>query len=344
MLTKEDLRQKCWLELKDYTINMLAIQPSSSGLLSLLTMAAYKRGAIETLLNNWFGDISHSDDFGRMRCTTSTVSWGRPNLETLDASTYFPYEVTGDCLFTPMIGRYAIYAPLLKEKTSGYSACVENPDAIHKLMYTQDPRVRTIYSDDIPLSTLWYEGDDLFYKKLQDTTDSFKHRCVQNNPALYRAIFHTHVSNHEKHLRKLCALYKELSYKPDCVHQVMKLFWKLSHLTLYKRGSAAITEMVCSAILTKVFNRPGKIAYLKTNTIPLDILAMTCTEDEWDSLSEDVYEVCFRDTTAARYYDLVHLTSLSPNLNRVDPYDDNISINDIALMDSAPVLIDSIFD
>lgn len=309
------------------------------------------------------------DQFGRARGVDHSV--GRP-LVSISQSTdqsYFPFHDSPcgvvDCIFTPMVGKYQHwenYMWLAVEHSPYPEAYAMQAGlvlpTIHRLMFKESPRHRIMWSPSIPnteglsvtarkqggvakyqLSSLWYETSDDMVNSLRAITPEGKQGgCfmrMQYNPNLYRAIYHAPTCSH-----KPCLMYLEDKYTrslasgmgQDRLAYVYEVYWFLSQLTLFSRGSAAITEMVCSVLVRMlgvvelatgccagegdvVVSNAGKKKATPAQVYQADIQAMMSTIDQWkdqcmDYLSFDVVDKC-GVSTAYTWPSISNLTGMA---------------------------------
>ncbi len=254
------------------------------------------------------------DLFGKMRLPIG--NWGRvgaggkPNSSSGIDAAYFPYDDDDDdsidCIYTPTVGKYAFMEDHLRGATNLRADAWKGNHqfTIHKLMFKKTATVKQITfrppsGYTIPLSTIWYEHSDSLLNSLRSIPQNdSRFMRMQFNPNLYRTIYHSPKSSHLRGVRylddtfpynKCVDLPSQRADKVDVIMRyVDKAYWLLSHLTLYYRGSAAITEMVCSVLATKAM-RQG-IADKRTMCIRArdddlcrypDMMAMISNWDDW---------------------------------------------------------------
>lgn len=283
----------------------------------LLSAAALYRFDIEKTLRLLFPEeaqgLADVELFGKMRAVAGT--WGRRQSDvdrsraSSSYSKYFPFHKDSarsiECIYTPAVGRYECMEPVLREVANVGSDRWKGqaPFTITKLMYKQLAAVKQIESPEIqgmgrtlPLSCVWYEHSDSLVQELRSIPHSdsrFMH--MQYNPNLYRAIYHSPIDVHAACVRHLDGSFPSSHQGEAMLVYVKKLYWLLSQLTLYSRGSAAVTEMVCSVLLSQnkragiADRRVLRLCHRDAIAYPYpDMLAMVSHCYEWEALFDHV--------------------------------------------------------
>lgn len=270
---------------------------SSSTCNHILKLTSNERFNIECILNKLFVTLGldfNLQKFGRSRTTDN--SYGR-QIEKKHISQhinklYIPFNFMlkddyKEPLFTPINITYKLYNDKVK------NLCIKNND-MQNLLF-KEPLLRLLHSyhaygytinyKNIPLTSFYYELNDDLYNELN--LIPIHSRCLTSDMNMYRAIYHTDPKNHPQILEKINKKYKKiidnvntpLKYNNYLYHEnlklVRKIYWLLSHATLYERGSCAITEIFCNALLLYIsapLNKPCN--YFKNKDCNTDIEAM----------------------------------------------------------------------
>jgi hypothetical protein len=136
-------------------------------------------------------------------------------------------------LVTPFVKRYSDIISLDSVTDPGVSCMPDSVKALHK----SQPKSRQIVYRNMKLSYLYYETDDALIDKVSFGPRSW----ISSNPLLYRCVYHTETSQFDR-------LIREIKTNIDD-HKLV--YWLLCQATMFCRGSAAITEMVISALKSK---------------------------------------------------------------------------------------------
>lgn len=270
---------------------------SSATCNNILKLASNERFNIECILNKLFITLGldfNLQKFGRSR--TSDSSYGRKiedtNISKYVNKAYIPFNFMlkddyKEPLFTPINVTYKLYNDKVK------NICIKNND-IQNLLF-KEPLLRLLHSyhaygcamiyKNISLTSFYYELNDDLYNELNLVP--MYSRCLTSDMNMYRAIYHTDPRNHSQILNIINKKYKKiidnvnspLKYNNYLYNEnlklVRKIYWWLSHATLYERGSCAITEIFCNALLVYIsapLNNP--CAYFKNKDCNTDIEAM----------------------------------------------------------------------
>ena len=271
----------------------------------LLCIASHQRYYIEYILNILYPDLDlkfNLDKFGR--CRSKLDNHGRlykGNL--IKKELYSPFKFLflnkdHESLITPIYIKYKHYDQKIKDLTVKYNGYTTN-EPIFKLLYKMNKQSFTVIYNNIELTTFYYENDSRVLKELEEIP--IKDRFLSKDINLYRAIYHTSTESHTHILNELSYLYNLiLGDIDDKTNVIKKIYWLLSHATLYERGSAAITEMICSALFS-TFN--GKQIIKAKKGINLDIEAMISPTIDDFLLKWDKYTI-FTDMNTNRYYSI----------------------------------------
>jgi hypothetical protein len=268
----------------------------------ILYLIANIRYKIELLLSKLFPKLDldmNLDKFGRSR--SKIGNHGKEySIERgiIKKYYYIPFEFLIDSdyyevLFTPIYIKYNHYNDKIKKiclendkfiKTSN-SHCFQYDTNLYdkkntKILNKSEPAFCvlhkyenigfTITYKNIELTSFYYELNDKLYYELEKIPMS--NRYLSNDINMYRAIYHTNPKNHLDILKIINKKYlqiinnitniKNFTYEENLM-LVKKIYWFLSHATLYERGSCAITEILCNSLL--LFIKPQESFYMKNN-------------------------------------------------------------------------------
>jgi hypothetical protein len=284
-----------------YTLNSL--NKGQNDIFKLLSAIAHKRYNIEYVLSKLFPQLeldSNLDKFGR--CRSNKGNHGRNFVFRKIDYSPFNFLVENDhieCLITPIYKKYSHYDDIIKHKCVYYNSYITN-EPIHQLLYKYDVRGYTTIYNNLELTTFYYELNNLLYAEL-DLIPMNK-RYLNTDINLYRAIYHTNPKNHililnEVNIELQNVLNISLN-KIDRISSIIKIYWWLSHATLYERGSCAITEILCNSLLVYVNN--NNITFISESGINLDIEAML-TPDPYLFIDNFNKNIKFRKMDLKKY-------------------------------------------
>ena len=251
-----------------------------------LKKTATERYNIESILNKLFPYLRldfNLEKFGRSRSIYD--SHGRKYVKReYNKKNYIPFNFLLDTnyeepILTPINVKYKNYKDKVKNKVK--ENYIENNidilfkiEPLLKLLYTYEPKGCTVIYKNIELTSFYYEFNDNLYNELKSIP--MHDRLLTTDQNMYRAIYHTNSKNHIQILDKVNKKYKKIianinhpSYNMDLYNKnvklVKKIFWWLSHATLYDRGSCAITEIFCNALFLFI-NIDNNFVYFTNNT------------------------------------------------------------------------------
>lgn len=284
-----------------YTLNSL--NKGQNDIFKILSAIAHKRYNIEYVLSKLFPQLdldSNLDKFGR--CRSNESNYGRNFVfRKIDYSPFnFLVEKNHiECLITPIYKKYSHYDNMIKQKCMYYNSYITN-EPILQLLYKYDVRGYTTIYNSLELTTFYYELNNLLYQEL-DLIPMNK-RYLNTDINLYRAIYHTNSKNHililnEVNIELQNVLNISLN-KIDRISSIIKIYWWLSHATLYERGSCAITEILCNSLLLFVNN--NNILFKSESGINLDIEAML-TPDPYSFIDNFNKQIKFRKIDSKKY-------------------------------------------
>lgn len=244
----------------------------------ILYKTSNERYNIECILNTLFPYLRldfNLEKFGRSRSFYD--SHGRMyKQQQKNKQNYIPFnfllgENYEEPVVTPINIKYRDYNEHVK------SICINNnninelliKEPILKLLHTDNAKGHTVMYKNIDLTSFYYELNDNLYDELN--LISMDNRILTTDIRMYRAIYHTNPKNHIKILEKINIIYKKIlnnvnntNYNVHLYNKniklVKKIYWWLSHATLYERGSCAITEIFCNALFLFIdINKEFKI-------------------------------------------------------------------------------------
>lgn len=235
--------------------------------LYLLYKTSKERYDIECILNKLFPYLGldfNLEKFGRSR--SNFDPHGRKYIKKkYDKKNYIPFNFLlnddyEEPLITPINIKYSSYKEKIKQicnnKYDINKLYISEP--LIKLLYTCDPTCHTIIYKDIELTSFYYENNDNLYSELKSI--NVYNRLLSTDMNMYRAIYHTNPKNHKyilniinKKYKKILKNVNSINYNDELyienIKLIKKIYWYLSHATLYDRGSCAITEIFCNALL-----------------------------------------------------------------------------------------------
>lgn len=267
----------------------------------ILYLIANIRYKIELILSKLFPKLDldmNLDKFGRNRSRNGTHGIDYSIERGIVKKYYYiPFEFLIDdnyyeVLFTPIYIKYKNYGDKIKK------ACLENYKFIktpNSYCFQYDTNIydkKNTYNLDknepvfhllhkyenigfsvnykhIELTSFYYELSDKLYNELEKIP--MNNRFLSNDINMYRAIYHTNPKNHQDILRIVNKKYLQIVNNVNNVENftyeenlmlVKKIYWFLSHATLYERGSCAITEILCNSLL--LFIKPKKDIFLNS--------------------------------------------------------------------------------
>ena len=186
------------------------------------------------------------------------------------------------CETTALRGKYSSYFERVKKKIGdkrefkGYQT-FERLIRGHENQFYGITVKGTIGSEEIPLTRLVMVNN---MPRKCEIEQVFKIGVDDDYDKSYGVFVHTEVQNIKKDLKHVTTLFEkvrksELS-KKNLLKEMAKIHWWMSHLMPYKRGSAAITEMLIKAMfLTKSY----RIAWKPKTAPDLEALCTTKMDD-----------------------------------------------------------------
>jgi hypothetical protein len=268
----------------------------------ILYMIANIRYKIEFLLSKLFPKLDldiNLDKFGRIR--TRTGNHGRQHsIECGIVKKYYytPFQFMIDSdyyevLFTPIYIKYKHYNDKIKKLCLDNDKFIKNPNSycfhndtniydkkntynlnknepIFHLLHKYENIGFNIKYKHVDLTSFYYELNDELYNELENIP--MNNRFLSNDINMYRAIYHTNPKSHQDILKIINKKYLQIIYNINNVVNftyeenlilIKKIYWFLSHATLYERGSCAITEILCNSLL--LFINPKEEFYTKNN-------------------------------------------------------------------------------
>jgi hypothetical protein len=237
------------------------------------------------------------EQFGRVRF--NNASWGR-NM-TNDSYKYWDKEFMNEMyyplfhklkskhevLITPIFKKYEMYLDKLKNicnnslidtnfvKKNKYIGLTNF--VVINILNKSEPGVHITYFDNKPFTLFYYENDD----KLLNSVEKYGSKnFLSSNILLYKAIYHTSPEFHEFILNQCFQTFLDYFNGNMSLEKIGIVFWFLSQATLYDRGSASITEIICSSMLSILRKENIKIC-CKYKNIYLDIEAMSNTLNDF---------------------------------------------------------------
>ena len=273
----------------------------------ILNMIANIRYKIEFLLSKLFPNLDldiNLDKFGRIRTRTGTH--GRKySIERGIVKKYYytPFQFMIDSdyyevLFTPIYVKYKHYDEKIKKMCLENDKFIKNPNSycfhydtnmydkkntytlnknepVFHLLHKHENIGFNIKYKNVDLTSFYYELNDKLYNELENIP--MNSRFLSNDINMYRAIYHTNPKSHQDILKIINKKYLQIINNVNNVKNftydestmlIKKLYWFLSHATLYERGSCAITEILCNSLL--LFIKSKDEFYTKNNVNRLE--------------------------------------------------------------------------
>jgi hypothetical protein len=284
---KNYIYNKLYINSIKYIYNQLKLANSSNKYKDcsfILKKTANERYNIECILNKLFPYLRldfNLEKFGRSRSVYD--SHGRKYVKKeYNKKNYVPFNFLLDKnyeepILTPINVKYKNYSNKVKK------ICIDNnidinilykTEPLLKLLYTYEPKGCTIIYKNLELTSFYYEFNNDLYNELKIIP--MHDRVLTTDQNMYRAIYHTNPKNHIQILDKINKKYNKIIvninnpyYNTDLYNEnvklVKKIYWWLSHATLYDRGSCAITEIFCNALLLFI-NIDKNFVYFTNNT------------------------------------------------------------------------------
>jgi hypothetical protein len=274
---KNYIYNKLYINSIKYIYNQLKLANSSNKYKDcsfILKKTANERYNIECILNKLFPYLRldfNLEKFGRSRSKYDLHGRNYVKMEnnknsySKNKKKYIPFNFLLDDnyeepILTPINVKYKNYKDKVKEISINNNIDINilyKTEPLLKFLYTYEPKGCTIIYKNIELTTFYYECNDNLYNELK--TIPIHDRLLTTDQNMYRAIYHTNPKNHIKILQKINKKYNKIrdninnpNYNQDLYNEniklVKKIYWWLSHATLYDRGSCAITEIFCNAL------------------------------------------------------------------------------------------------
>ncbi len=331
----EKNKQKVYNLLFDNAVKHLLtlLKEDSITIYKLLSIAAHERYKIEYILSKLFPQLNldhNLDKFGR--CRHNIDNYGRPaKYRELKTEHYMPFNFLIDknhneVIFTPIYKKYKHYDEFIKNKCIYYNAYITN-EPIFYLLYKFDPRGYTTIYNDMELTTFYYELNNSLYKELE--TIPIEQRLMSKDINLYRAIYHTNSKYHHCILQEIDTEFKKVidpdSLEIDKSKNIIKIFWLLSHATLYERGSCAISEMVCNVLF--MYIQDNNQIFIADLNINLDIEAMLLA-NPFDFLKTFNKKIKYRFISENNYKS-INMDNYNDIVVNNNLYTENLKINNI---------------
>ena len=270
-----------------------------SKILYLISDIRYK---IELLLSRLFPKLDldiNLDKFGKIR--TRTGNHGRQySIERGIVKKYYytPFQFMIDSnyyevLFTPIYIKYKHYDEKIKKICLENDKFIKTPNSycfqydtniydkkntynldknepVFHLLHKYENIGFNIKYKNVDLTSFYYELNDKLYNELENIP--MNNRFLSNDINMYRAIYHTNPKSHQDILKIINKKYLQIinninnvvnfTYEENLM-LIKKIYWFLSHATLYERGSCAITEILCNSLL--LFIKPKEEFYTNNN-------------------------------------------------------------------------------
>ena len=258
------------------------------------------------------------DKFGR--CRQRNATYGREYKYYGNINFYTPYKHMLESDFydyhiTPLFGKYKNYEDYVKNICTNYKTNTPN-DPTFNLLYPKKSLYYQMSYNHINLSAFYYEMDDKLYTELKNANKLSE--SISTNVNMYRAIYHTHPKFHDLILHNV-NLELDRFFTTNITHNkqiicIKKIYWWLSHATLFDRGSCAITEIVCNALL--IFVNKSSFFQITNSDIKLDIEAMLLNKPE---LFYPIFDkhVNFNKLDNINKYEIIHINDFNDIL--IDP-------------------------
>ncbi len=316
---------------------------SSKKLYKLLNEVAFYR--YETAKN--LGDEDF-EKFGKARFINA--EWGRAgkldskiwDKEYMDKMYYpFNYKLKSrfEVLITPVYKKYDMYDRIINELCFGKHSLKSDESyydykgftnfIVKDILWKSDNGVYINSYNKIPLTMFYYERD----KELIQNVDKYGNKdFLSSNILLYKSIIHTPPELHEYLLFKCLdeiIKFNDNSEKSPIgkMDTIASIFWYLSHATLYERGSASVSEVICSALLTLLYGDFDNIIVFsgKKNITMLDIEAMILPKNEF---------ITYWKTNISNFIKKVKISAIKVpigNNNKLKDNDNNDILEDLKL-------------
>lgn len=245
---------------------------------NILSIIAHQRYYLEYNLDKLYPSLRldfNLDKFGR--CRDKNDSHGRKYIYKTNEKHYYPLahkmKNKDELIFTAIFEKYKLYENKVKNYFNSNSNNYLIKEPLFDLLIKSEHKANTIKYENIDLSTIYYEFDDIMINNLKNI--NIENREIINNVNLYRAIYHSPTSSHLDILN-ICnslfiSFYKSSEYELK-KYIIIKLAWLLSHASLYERGSASITEILISSMFSILENK--NIVIYNQPDILFDIEAM----------------------------------------------------------------------
>lgn len=230
------------------------------------------------------------------RCGTSLHnSWNKEFLDKM----YYPYNHKLDSefevLITPIYNKYKIYENRIKNLCHGdkhlkdeylfYDYKGFTNFIVKDILLKSDNGVFLNTNDNIPLTMFYYENDKVLLENIEKYGDK---DFLSSNILIYKSIIHTPPELHEYILSNCVKEIIEFNNPINLnikskENNIASIFWFLSQATLYERGSASISEILCSAFLTILHGNLNYVIKLngKNENILLDVEAMILSKTDF---------------------------------------------------------------
>lgn len=241
----------------------------------ILYKTANERYNIESILNKLFPYLRldfNLEKFGRSR-SKFDIHGRKYIAKTYDRKKFIPFNFLlnddyDEPIYTPINIKYKNYNDKIKNicNNEGLTYNISNIYKIEpllKLLYNSNPSCYNITYKNIQLTSFYYENSDDLYNELKSI--NIHDRLLTTDMNMYRAIYHTNPIYHPQILNIINKKYKKIinnvnnsDYSEDLYNKnlklIKKIYWWLSHATFYERGSCAISEIFCNALLLYINN------------------------------------------------------------------------------------------
>jgi hypothetical protein len=262
----------------------------------ILYKTANERYNIESILNKLFPYLRldfNLEKFGRSR-SKFDIHGRKYIAKTYDKKKYIPFNFLLDDnyeepILTPINVKYKHYNDKIKNICNNdYNIHnIYKIEPLLKLLYNSNPSCYNITYKNIQLTSFYYENNDDLYNELK--TIPMHDRLLTTDMNMYRAIYHTDPIYHPQILTIINKKYKKIinnvnniNYNDNLYNKnlrlIKKIYWWLSHATLYERGSCAISEIFCNALLLYINNKKNSKFIYFDNRVFNNILYNTDIE------------------------------------------------------------------